>query len=161
MEVDQLVAQINGSVESLRTLFTEIYPPSLDAGSFVHSLEELADRLRARDIAVHVDCPEVVEAGIEQLKVAYRVAQEATRNVVRHADANHVWIRVTVAAGGTLGMSVHDDGRGFALGADGPPRRPGHFGMRMLRDLVEASGGAVTITSAPGDGTSVSALVPM
>lgn len=158
-EVDQLVASINGSVESLRTLFTEIYPPDLGAASLAQSLEEIADRLRAHGVTVHVDCPPVLTADLDQLKVVFRVAQEATRNVARHADAGHVWIAVDEHRG-MLSVSVRDDGRGFDIGPSGPPRRAGHLGMRMMCDVVESAGGAVTLTSTPGHGTVVAALIP-
>jgi two-component system, NarL family, sensor kinase len=158
-EVDQLVSAINGSVESLRTLFTEIYPPDLGGMSLAKSLEGIADRLRSRGISVHVDCPPAMTADIEQLKVVFRVAQEATRNVARHADAGHVWIAVDEHRG-MLSVSVRDDGRGFEIGADGPPSRAGHLGMRMMCDVVESAGGAVTVTSTPGHGTVVAALIP-
>lgn len=158
-EVDQLVAAINGSVESLRTLFTEIYPPDFGGVSLARSLEEIADRLRARGITVHVECPPALAADIEPLKVVFRIVQEATRNVARHADAGHVWIAVDEHRG-MLSVSVRDDGRGFEIGDDGPPRRAGHLGMRMMYDVVESSGGAVTVTSTPGHGTVVAALIP-
>lgn len=158
-EVDQLVASINGSVESLRTLFTEIYPPDLGAASLAESMEEIADRLRAHGVTVHVDCPPVLTADLDQLKVVFRVAQEATRNVARHADAGHVWIAVDEHRG-MLSVSVRDDGRGFDIGPSGPPRRAGHLGMRMMCDVVESAGGAVTVTSTPGHGTVVAALIP-
>lgn len=89
------------------------------------------------------------------------VTREALRNVERHADASTV--AVVLAAGPEqLVLSVGDDGRGFAYGADATERQfVGHFGLVGMRERVESVGGRLSIHSLPGAGTTVTASVPL
>ena len=87
-----------------------------------------------------------------------RVAQEALSNVERHAGA--VTVRVRLEYGeDMLTLSIVDDGRGFEVEA--AARLAGHFGLQGMRERAAVSGGALTLTSAPGDGTTVLLRVPM
>jgi signal transduction histidine kinase len=85
----------------------------------------------------------------------YRVAQEALNNVLKHAHAGRVSLRLAVANGHAT-LDVTDDGLGFE------PARPeaGGFGLRGMRERVERLGGALRIDSAPGAGTSIHVEVP-
>ena len=86
--------------------------------------------------------------------MVFRAAQEAIRNVGSHAAARHVDISVA-KMNGTVTLCVTDDGRGFDDGGLKARRAEGHMGLVMLRDLAEAAGGTLAITSAPGAGTTV------
>lgn len=84
----------------------------------------------------------------------YRVLQEALTNIARHAQAAHV----EVSLFGTdceIELCVQDDGRGFA---DEP--HDGH-GLAFMRARMESVGGALTVTSATGSGTTVHARLPL
>lgn len=89
--------------------------------------------------------------------VAYEVILEATRNAAQHADASHLHIELR-AAGTALQVSVADDGQGFAVDE---PRRPGHLGLRVMRERVESAGGEFNVDSAPGRGCAVRAVIPL
>jgi signal transduction histidine kinase len=87
-----------------------------------------------------------------------RIVQEAITNAVRHADATVVTIQL-VYEPDALALSVTDDGRGFnpqEVLAQGI----GHFGLRGLRERARKIGGILEIRSAPGEGTSISIVVP-
>ncbi len=90
----------------------------------------------------------------------YRAAQEALRNVLTHAQATRVSVRVS-ERGGVAVLDVVDDGVGFD--PEQPPRRAhdGHFGLQGLRDLVADAGGTFSVTSAPGAGTTMHVEVPI
>ena len=87
-------------------------------------------------------------------RLVFRAAQEAIRNAGSHAAARHVGIRVT-QTNGTVSLRVTDDGRGFDDSDLRARRAEGHMGLAMLRDLAEAAGGTLSVTSAPGAGTTV------
>jgi signal transduction histidine kinase len=90
----------------------------------------------------------------------FRCAQEALRNAATHAGADQV--TVTLADdGGRASLEVVDDGAGFdpAVLEDRPGE--GHFGMRLVRDLVRDAGGRLSVDSAPGAGTRVRVEVPI
>ena len=79
------------------------------------------------------------------------MAQEATRNTLRHARASHLTVEVR-GDPRQVWLTVHDDGVGFDP-AD--PARSGSYGLRGLQSLVEDGGGRVRVESAPGAGTTV------
>ena len=82
----------------------------------------------------------------------FRCAQEAITNAVRHASARHVWIDLRRTESGVI-LSARDDGRGTAALV------PGH-GMTGMRERVQAVGGSVETTTAPGHGFEVRVWVP-
>ena len=121
-------------------------------------LAALAERAREAGLAVAVEergdkRPLPPELGL----AAYRVVQESLTNVVRHAGAKRVWIRLDWAAD-QLGVEVRDDGRG-PTGANGDG---GGHGIMGMRERVGAVGGALSTGPGPdGTGFLVSATLPV
>lgn len=87
---------------------------------------------------------------------AYRIAQEALTNVIRHAAATTVWIRVTYGPG-NLRLRIEDDGRGLPLG--GPA--VGGSGITGMRERLAALGGELRTGQRPGGGFQVTATLPL
>jgi two-component system, NarL family, sensor kinase len=92
-------------------------------------------------------------------RLLFRCAQELLRNAHQHGGAERATIAIR-EVGDRAVMDLRDDGPGFdpAVLADRP--QEGHFGMRVLADLVENSGGRLEVKSAPGEGTAVRVEVP-
>ncbi len=88
----------------------------------------------------------------ETLDALYRIAQEALSNVVRHAQASRVSLRLE-ASNGALRLTVADDGVGFE-----PDQTPqaGRYGLLGMRERADMVGGALRVESQPGKGTRVS-----
>ncbi|GAA4676626.1 two-component sensor histidine kinase [Phytohabitans rumicis] len=116
---------------------------------------ELAERAREAGLAVAVEergDPRTLppELGL----TAYRVVQESLTNVVRHARASQVWIRLEWAED-RLGVAVSDDGRG-------PGEPNGGHGLIGMRERVNAVGGTLRTGAGPdGKGFLVSATLPV
>lgn len=87
----------------------------------------------------------------------YRVAQEALRNALRHAQPRHVRVELRTEEGGTR-LAVADDGCGFDLAA---PREQASLGLASMRERISLLGGTLDVHSRRGAGTTVSAWVPM
>jgi signal transduction histidine kinase len=87
---------------------------------------------------------------------AYRIAQEALTNVIRHAAATTVWIRVTYAPG-DLRLRIEDDGRGLTLGEPAA----GGSGIAGMRERLAALGGELRTGPRPGGGFQVTARLPL
>jgi signal transduction histidine kinase len=86
----------------------------------------------------------------------YRIAQEALRNVARHAAAATVAIALRAKNGGCE-LEVRDDGVGFVV-----DRRQGRgLGLASMNERAQLVGGRLAVTSAPQRGTSVVAWVPL
>ena len=89
----------------------------------------------------------------EHAQVVLRLVQEALTNAVRHAHADRIWIRLRSEPDGLL-VEARDDGRGTAS------IEPGN-GLRGMRERVHAAGGELELTSAPGQGFTVRANLPL
>ena len=90
----------------------------------------------------------------DQLTV-YRLVQESLTNVGKYAHATEVGIALK-NYGTHVTAEVHDNGQGFSTAAV----RPGTHGLAGMRHRVEATGGKLSIVSAPGQGTRIIATVP-
>jgi signal transduction histidine kinase len=95
----------------------------------------------------------------EQQDVVLRVAQESVANVVRHAGASIVRLRLAYG-GSRLVLTVADDGRGFVVAND-PQAYAGHWGLVGMRERAQCVGGALQLRSAPGAGTTVRLVIPL
>jgi two-component system NarL family sensor kinase len=121
-------------------------------------LTDLVATLEARQIDVDLDVrvsdtlPETAES------LAYRVAQEAIRNVVRHAHASKVGLMV-VEESGWLSLELTDDGQGFDPSMSA--RRSSSVGLTLLAALVHQQGGNLRVESAAGAGTAVTMRLPV
>jgi signal transduction histidine kinase len=143
----------------LRSLIFELRPAALDADGLLPALRKHLDLLgRAHRLQVTLDADGVGDLPPELEADLYRVAQEALTNVVRHAAASSV--AVTLArAGGTVTLTVADDGAGF----DPEARRirGQRLGLTSMVSRVTRHGGSTRVVSAPGRGTTVTAEVPV
>jgi signal transduction histidine kinase len=147
------------ALEEVRNLSHTIHPRVLDDLGLAAALEWIARQTREQD-ALDVEVFADDGPAIPKLpaSVLYRVAQEALRNAVRHAQARRVelWLRRGPA---TATLEVVDDGRGFDV-KRAEERRPG-MGLFSMRERVGLVNGTLALVSAPGRGTRVVATVPL
>ncbi|GAA1828781.1 hypothetical protein GCM10009714_07910 [Microlunatus capsulatus] len=158
---------VQRSVQDLRTLMTDLYPPDLRDGNLVQALGVLAEEVRAEGLAVELQLADLPGLGEDQGAALYRVVRESLANVVKHAHATAVTVSlapVTPGAadprGGRVRLVVADDG----VGADPTRldrRAEGHLGLRLLADRVEDLGGRLVVVTGPGRGTSVEVELPL
>jgi two-component system NarL family sensor kinase len=93
----------------------------------------------------------------DEVKTAlFRVAQESLTNVAKHARATQVEIMLSFGPGGTLRMSITDDGQGFDSAAVHLHPERG-IGLRNMRERLAAIGGRLYIYAEPGHGTQIEA----
>jgi two-component system NarL family sensor kinase len=158
--LEKAAGACRGAVRQLRSLLVEIYPPRLREAGLDSALADLVAPLQERGIEATVeiesrlDMPDRVEA------LFFRVAQEALRNVAKHARAGQVRVRVG-HQDGLAALSVRDDGRGFPLEEAMVRQQRGHLGLRLLRDLATDAGGRLEIDSHEGQGTTVRVEAPL
>jgi GAF domain-containing protein len=149
-ELDQVAGGLTGVLEELREFARGIHPAILADGGLGPALRTLARRCPipvSLDAPVQGRLPEPVEV------CAYYMVSEALANAAKHSSAAAVTVRV-LAGGDALTIQVRDDGVGGArLGAG--------TGLLGLKDRVEALGGRFTLHSPPGEGTTVTAQLPL
>ncbi|MEU1205132.1 sensor histidine kinase [Nocardia sp. NPDC005825] len=144
-----------------RRFVHDLAPTDLAAGgSLVAALEAMARREGGDTLTVrvHVEGAAVgLPAGVEAALL--RIAQGALANAREHAEANTVTITLT-DLGDRLVLDIADDGTGFDPATLPTAADRGH-GLPAMRARLRQLGGVLTVESAPGDGTVVSAEVPL
>ena len=150
------------TVAEARRVIAGLRPTTLDDFGLVAALERLIEDRRAEgwDIAFEARIgsdrlPSAVETTL------FRVAQEALTNVAKHSGAQRACLRLS-RTDRTARLEVQDWGRGFVVAAVATVAGPGErVGLVSMRERVALLGGACTIRSHPGDGTIVTAEVPL
>jgi two-component system NarL family sensor kinase len=158
--IAEAASETRETIRELRSLLVDIYPPTLQRSGLRAALNDLVAPLRSGGVSVSLRIPEALDLPDDIEALFYRVAQEAIRNARTHSDASEVELCVETQARQAI-LSVVDDGRGFSSQHDDDRDPRGHFGLRLMRDLVDHAGGRLVVVSAPRDGTSVRVTVPL
>jgi signal transduction histidine kinase len=146
----ELTTELRGVVIGLR-------PVDLEGSGLEAALGQqvrLFDQVHAARVEFHAECVPRLSAAREE--AAYRIAQEALHNALRHAEAHTIEVRLS-GRPGMLTLEVSDDGRGLDAGADGTGRR---LGLSSMRDRARAVGARLAVSTRPGGGTMVRLDVP-
>jgi signal transduction histidine kinase len=153
-ELHEAAAQTRQTMRKLRASMVDIYPPSLQRAGLHAAVDDLAASLHT---SVDIQMPATTGLPPEKDALIFRTVQEGLRNVAKHADADHVTVRIEVDDG-VATAEVADDGRGFtpngSVGRD-------HMGLELLADLAEEAGARLQVSSQPGRGTKLRLEVPV
>lgn len=159
---DTAMEMAQAAVKELKTLSFSLRPAQLDLLGLVAAAHSAVQRIaEPAGLAFSVSSrgPEPAEPG-ETASVALRLVQEALNNVVRHARASHIAVRLRFLPQGRIGVLVVDDGIGFEKHAllDGQPseRNVGLYGMI---ERTELAGGRLHIRTRPGRGVAIRAVL--
>lgn len=142
----------------LRAVVDGLAPPGLDGlASSLRRYAEMASR--AHGVPVRVRAEDV--AGLEPLAeaAAFRVAQEALHNALRHSGATEVKVSLTRTPRRVV-LAVADDGTGFDPELAAGRHAGGGLGLASMRERAAFAGGTLRVRSAPGSGTQVRLSLP-
>jgi signal transduction histidine kinase len=158
-DIDTACGLVDTTLGEARAAIGALRPPVLDDLGLAGALAALARDLPGVATALALDdveLPDHVEIAL------YRIAQEALQNVVKHADADRVTVRLC-ADPHRVQLAVTDDGIGFTPSSTGrpPARDDGRFGLASVQERAELIGGAVRVASRPGEGTTVAVTAPL
>jgi signal transduction histidine kinase len=136
----------------MRTLLLEMRPGALAQSSLDALLAHVVQAAEARTrTAIALTVADIRPLPADVTVALYRIAQEATNNMVRHAQAGRAW--VTLAnSDDTVRLLVGDDGAGFDRASVGAEQ----LGLRIMRERAEAVGARLEIATEVGAGTVVS-----
>ena len=145
------------STEALRRSLANLRASGLGDKSLTQAMESLCADV-GRRTGLKIDCQ--IAAGADGLPPAvvealWHVAQEGLTNVEKHAQAHYVGVSLRLEPQLAV-LRVSDDGGGLPPDAEG---RPGHYGLRGLRERVEGVGGTLLLTTAQPKGAIVEARV--
>lgn len=149
--IEALIGELDAGVEEVRELARGIYPPMLEAWGLPEALSAVALR---STIPVHVTFEDIGRLSRPTETALYFTAIEALTNAAKHAQNSSARLSL-VRIGGTVVLTVVDDGPGFLV-----EQTFGTNGVGKLGDRIGAVGGTLEVTSEPGVGTSLTAVVP-
>lgn len=162
-ELAELLPIADRALKQVRTLLFDLRPAVLETEGLVSALEFYAQQIQETEgfsIALETSGFNRRLAGRAE-KDIFSVVQEAMGNIKKHAQAQHVWIQLSVTDGWLI-ITVRDDGKGFNTTQLDPTRgREGSLGMINMQERAQMLGGKLSITSAPGQGTTVTLSAPL
>lgn len=158
-DIAALDAQIKSSIERVKNIVVSLRPPHLEAVGLEDALKDLTENTaHYAGLACKIDFEQENDLPVsdEVSIVLYRVAQESLNNIVKHAGAKQVRLRLRRGSKDVT-LTISDDGKGFT-----PSRQRSikHVGLLSMRDSVAYLGGKFKIKSEPGKGTVIEVICP-
>jgi signal transduction histidine kinase len=159
--LDESIALMQRAGAQVRSLALELRPMLLETAGLGGTLRWLADQYQQRTGIITQVAGHVPDVTGEAAVACFRIVQEALTNVVRHAQAKHVWIELNQTEG-LLELVVRDDGAGFDVSRTLERAAGGaNLGLIGMRERVEILGGRLAIDSEPGHGTRIRVSLPL
>ncbi|WP_245433350.1 sensor histidine kinase [Rhizobium anhuiense] len=158
-EIDQLAALARHSVADLRAAIADLRPPELDDLGVAAALRTRLDAIDGLEVIADLDAASdrwPTSTGI----IFYRVAQEAITNVIKHAEASRLVVRLFEDDKGEAHLEVIDDGKGIGA-LRHPQMRGGQLGIVGMRERLALLGGRIEIGAGSSGGTHVHAAAPL
>ncbi|MFT3703177.1 MAG: PAS domain S-box protein [Agriterribacter sp.] len=151
--IDQIIHFINDAILTVRRIASQLRPGVLSDLGLVAAIEwqlnELKKRTGIKNIFLYDDVPddlpEVVNTGM------FRILQESLTNVVRHANASQVIVEIKNERDNHLVLKIQDDGKGF----DSSKKPQQTLGLLGMQERAIVMGGKYSISSVPGEGTTI------
>lgn len=160
-EIERIERQVEAVIADLRRIIHDLKPAELAELGLPGAIEYWINEVtQGRPVCGRL----VVEEGLpeltaEQERCLHRVAKESVSNVVRHAKAD--WLEVRLApAEDFVRMSIADNGVGFDPFEQAGDRPDGGIGLRSIRQRVQREGGTLSIESSAGAGTKIIVDLP-
>jgi PAS domain S-box-containing protein len=143
-----------GALAQMRTLLLELRGDPVEAIPLPQLLRNVVEAAESRaSVQVTLTLSEESALPPKVHEAVYRITQEALNTVVRHAKASNAWVEIDIEPSHAR-LLVGDDGRGF----DPASVDPSHFGLRSMRERAGFSGGDLSLRSAAGEGTVLTAV---
>lgn len=156
-DLDRATDLIKEASDEARAISHGLRPVGLERG-LLSALEDLTSKTNVRG---ELECSFEVTGSVPELSEdtathLYRITQEALNNVVKHAEAQHVWVKLAIDNEEALTLTVRDDGQGYP---DSASEEEG-LGVRTMRYRTDLLNASLTIEEAPDGGTRVRCRLP-
>lgn len=163
-QINEVIGQLDDLIQNdITALSRRLYPSILRRG-LIPALQSLADQFEpsfAVRLEIGREYRELEEADRDAISetvklAAYRIAEDALTNVLKHAEASQATVRLDLRDGQRLRLAVEDNGKGFDLQGSGRG-----LGLEAMQDYASAVGGSCEIWSSVGRGSVVTANLPV
>jgi signal transduction histidine kinase len=152
-----LVDELDDLSHVLRSVARRLHPSTVEQAGLVAALRQLVTDVAGLGLQVTLEAPDApVPLRLDRALAAYRIAQEALRNVARHAGSRDAALALELSDGHVV-LRISDRGRGFQPASN---RQPG-IGMVGMQERAALAGGYFQVRSEPGQGTVVQAAFPL
>jgi signal transduction histidine kinase len=153
---EEAMARLEAQINDLNRLINDLRPAALERLGLAGALQALAEESSARgSVEVETTIEIGEEPGRDEERLVYRLVQEALTNAVKHASASHLVLDVQ-EGDDEIRIAIRDDGAGFDQSTPTSGR-----GLTGMRERIELLGGEIDVSSKPGEGTEISARVPL
>ena len=152
--VEEISSETKMAIQETREISYNLRPFQLDRLGLTKAIEVMI-RTVARSTAIEISSQidDIDDLFPEDLRINfYRIVQEGLNNVVKHAAATQVEIRIQRNSQRTV-LTIKDNGRGFAAVGPTAPSEPGGFGLTGMAERAKLLGGHLHVLSEPGRGT--------
>jgi PAS domain S-box-containing protein len=158
-QVTSMLGRVDETVATVRRIATELRPSVLDNLGLVAAIEWQGSEFEKRTgIIVTLDLPpDTLELEEGRATTVFRMVQEALTNVARHSKATEAAVALELRDG-TLQLQVKDNGRGIT---EDQSYGTSSLGLVGLRERALACGGTLSISGVPGQGTTITACIPL
>lgn len=153
--LQHLTESLNSGIALKRRIIEDLRPSSLANLGLNASLEILAREFSERSGVEVTPTLEQTDLDEQRQLTIYRLVQESLTNVGKYAAAKHVEVTLRNYTN-HVEVEIRDDGKGFEVSSV----RPTTHGLAGMRHRVEAAGGRLAVSSRPGEGTRISAVMP-
>jgi len=158
-KITSMTNLVDSTIDTVRRIASELRPGILDDLGLMAAIEWRVEQLKAHSGIIY-QCDflaENIDLSREQTTALFHIFQEATTNILRHAQATRVNIRVEETEGQFV-LQVSDDGRGITREEKTGARSLGLIGMRERAHLI---GGKIKIDGVRGKGTVLTVVIPL
>lgn len=153
---------IKEAINASRSLTTGLYPPILLDAGIMPGLRWLAEWIKENyGLSVVIKGDDSLEAPEHLGILVFQAVRELLFNVTKHAKSDMAMVTISRKPVQMLQIIVEDHGVGFPVGSSDFPMSANGLGLFHLRERLDAIGGALALTSEPGQGTMVFVTVPL
>jgi len=151
--------------QQIRHMLFTLRPLVLESEGLIAALNTMADRTRdtfGQNVIIETDAELVEHLDMNSQTVIFTISEEAVNNARKHAQAEHIWVKVQRLQDDLAFLEIEDDGKGFLVDdvMDSYDDR-GSLGMLNMRERADSMGGTLSLQSEPGAGSTISLVAPL
>jgi signal transduction histidine kinase len=164
-ELEKIEDLARRATKEIRHMLFTLRPLVLESQGLVAALSAMAEKMREtyeQNVIIEVAEEILPELEIARQTVLFYLAEEGVNNARKHAQAEHIWVRLKRLSVDLALLEIKDDGVGFDPESVGQfYETRGSLGMVNLRERTDLINGLLRIESAPNQGTSIQVIVPL
>jgi signal transduction histidine kinase len=153
------------TVKEIRHMLFTLRPLVLESQGLISALESMAQKMHEtydQKVIIQADPRVVEQMEMGKQGVVFSIAEEAVNNARKHANADHIWVRLKLIQEDLVLLDIEDDGVGFNVSeVDQSYENRGSLGMVNMRERSELVNGLIHLDSELGKGTRVQVVIPL